>query len=691
MSAEPGLLIELAIKSTLVLGGVFAVMRLARRLAAEERHVVWAIALASLLLLPVLALSGPQLRMPIGKLFASAVETFVAQADPAPSEAEQTRIRDASGGKEKTPRTTSGSEAQRAETPNGRTTSAVANTNGLAQPAANAWPAWRAALLTLYSSASTLYLGVCGLLLAYFAAAALRVAVSLRRLPDLSDPRLLAMLEAARERQSVRRSVRLKVSAADVTPWAWGVLRPVVVVPRDFSKLTAEAQRDALVHELAHIARLDFVTTLLACGICALYWLQPLAWLAFRRMARETEQACDDRVLLSGGTQTSYAAQLLETAQAIRRVHRPMAATAMAGSSAVSTRIASILDANIRRKAVNARYVALVSILTVAVLLPVASLKSQEAATAIPADPDDAAFLALVQRGPANDDELSLIVNTYVTHGRQTDAVDVLAGYIARDVQPPAELPEWLPGPGDPCRFCADVLGGKGSTPDEGANAAPAVVAAFDEVESRARQANDGNLLIRLASICVASENTSVIGKGTYYLLEGFRLGRLTSESNLMAVSFLEHRGWDTEAKELAQRLYDDASSSLYQTKVLKTTIRRLNTAISQRDSITKRLLTPNATITYKDSGDVIPLYRQPPVYPPSALKEHLEGMAQIQFTVTKEGKTQGATVVDATNDEFGRSAVEAVSHWLYLSDVVDGVPVERPGVHTIIRFVLAD
>jgi TonB family protein len=338
---------------------------------------------------------------------------------------------------------------------------------------------------------------------------------------------------------------------------------------------------------------------------------------------------------------------------------------------------------------VNKKYIVFVSSLMVAVLLPVASLKSQEAATPIPADPNDSAFLALAQRGPANDDELSLIVTTYVSHGRQADAVKVLADYISRDVPTPAGPRSWLAGAAG-CAFCAGVLGGKGTTAGEDAAATQTVLAAFDEVESRAREANDGDLLIRLAATCVASGNTGAIDRGTYYLMEGFRLGNLDDGSNVTAISFLTQRGWDTEAKELAERFYDDASSSLYQSDSLKTLIRTLDVKIGQRDNIVKRLLTPNATIAYKDK-DVIPLYRQAPVYPPSALKQHVAGWAQLKFTVTNEGKAKDVTVVDATDDEFGRSAAEAVSHWLYAPDVVDGVTVERPGVQTIIRFVLQD
>ncbi|HEU4618193.1 MAG TPA: M56 family metallopeptidase [Gammaproteobacteria bacterium] len=695
MNALPSaFVVELAFKSTAVLACAFASMAFARRLAAEERHVVWAVALACLLVMPVLSVSGPQLRVPGERAIASAVASLWTGAHS-----------DSQGASADGARRAPNPEAGRGARTGGAGRAGAAGPSGtdLARGVSAARTAiyGAAGARRLAVAAGTAYLAVAAALLAYFAAAAARVAVSLRRLEPLTDPRALAALEHARATQRVRRRVRLKVSDVDATPWAWGVVRPVVVVPRDFAALPAAAQRDALLHELAHVARLDFVTMLLGCAVCSLYWFQPLAWLALRRMARESEQACDDRVLLAGGANASYAEQLLETARAIRsagRMHRPAAASAMARSSAVARRIASILDPNTRRRAMGKKYVCLVSILTAAVLLPVASLKSQEAAApagetpAVPADPNDAAFLALVQRGPANDEELKLIVETFIANGRQADAVGVLADFISRDVPTPAQAAFWaLRAPG--CGYCSDILGAQGTLGGTSSAATKeeleALSAAFDEVEARARKANDGDLLIRLATIAEASRNANAIGKGTYYLIEGFRLGGLSEASNFSAIWFLSSRGWDGQAKELAQHLYDDSSSSLYQSEAVKRAIDSLNAKIGQRDDIVKRVLNPNATITYKDDKDVIPLYRVPPVYPPVALKEHREGYVQLKFTITAEGKTKDVTAVSSSDDAFDASAVEAVSHWLYAPKIVDGAGVERPGVQSIIRFVL--
>ena len=46
--------------------------------------------------------------------------------------------------------------------------------------------------------------------------------------------------------------------------------------------------------------------------VCALYWFNPLVWLAARRMVAERERACDDIVLRHGAKPADYAEQVLE-------------------------------------------------------------------------------------------------------------------------------------------------------------------------------------------------------------------------------------------------------------------------------------------------------------------------------------------------------------------------------------------
>ena len=83
-------------------------------------------------------------------------------------------------------------------------------------------------------------------------------------------------------------------------------------------------------HELAHIARGDALSQLVAGFVCALYWFHPLVWIAERRLRAECERACDDRVVSLGTPAPEYAAHLLEVARSARSFGRPVLSVAMA-------------------------------------------------------------------------------------------------------------------------------------------------------------------------------------------------------------------------------------------------------------------------------------------------------------------------------------------------------------------------
>ena len=79
----------------------------------------------------------------------------------------------------------------------------------------------------------------------------------------------------------------------------WGILRPTLLLP-GCRRVAGRRARLVLLHELAHIRRWDFLTQSLGRLACALYWFNPLAWLALAQARAEQERACDDCVLNSG-------------------------------------------------------------------------------------------------------------------------------------------------------------------------------------------------------------------------------------------------------------------------------------------------------------------------------------------------------------------------------------------------------
>ncbi len=89
--------------------------------------------------------------------------------------------------------------------------------------------------------------------------------------------------------------------------------------------------------------------------------------------------------------------------------------------------------------------------------------------------------------------------------------------------------------------------------------------------------------------------------------------------------------------------------------------------------------------------GDYLPIVRVAPVYPSRALSRGLEGFVDMSFTVTTAGTVKDPIVLQSTSSLFERAATRAVLEFKYKPRVVDGVPVEVPGVKTRITFELED
>jgi protein TonB len=87
---------------------------------------------------------------------------------------------------------------------------------------------------------------------------------------------------------------------------------------------------------------------------------------------------------------------------------------------------------------------------------------------------------------------------------------------------------------------------------------------------------------------------------------------------------------------------------------------------------------------------DVMPIVRVPPEYPPREAARGIEGWVKVQFSITAIGTVRDAIVVDAEpKGSFDDAALKAIARWRYNPKIEGGVPVERVGLQTVIRFQL--
>jgi ankyrin repeat protein len=136
-------------------------------------------------------------------------------------------------------------------------------------------------------------------------------------------------------------------------PLTWGVFHTVVLLPATAALWSNQDKKNALMHEFAHIERNDWLMQMLARLITALYWFNPLVWIAQRQLVLEAELAADDRVLQSGAVPDDYAEQLVTLTRCARRTSLPLAATTMAERSMLSRRVHSILNSGEKKVTLN--------------------------------------------------------------------------------------------------------------------------------------------------------------------------------------------------------------------------------------------------------------------------------------------------------------------------------------------------
>ncbi len=167
----------------------------------------------------------------------------------------------------------------------------------------------------------------------------------------VSDEDVLRSFAVCRSEMGVTREVALRQSNRSVGPLTCGVLSPVVVLPKEATDWSEDRLRAVLLHELAHVRRGDLPARILGQVVCALFWINPLAWLAARRMATERELACDDMVLVRGFDAPSYAEHLVAIAGRIQSVAtRYQPALGMARRVGLEDRIARLLRARVNRR-----------------------------------------------------------------------------------------------------------------------------------------------------------------------------------------------------------------------------------------------------------------------------------------------------------------------------------------------------
>lgn len=274
------ILIQIAFKSLLIAGVTLGLLQLLRQRSAAERSWVAHVGLLALVIMAFAPLALPAWSVESPVLFGTV-------GDNAPA----------------LPTTTPASAAR---------TAAISGAP-IARAAAKAATSGHSTLST-EAAAAAVY-AIPAVILLFITFLALGRLIALRaRAEVLVDGHWLSALARAQRRMGFKHGTALLTSNELASPISWGLMRPVILLNSRAVEASDEAEA-IIAHELAHVARLDWIKLLLARVATALFWFNPLVWLLAREAHQLREEAADDSVLAADIVDTDYAQLLVGVAR----------------------------------------------------------------------------------------------------------------------------------------------------------------------------------------------------------------------------------------------------------------------------------------------------------------------------------------------------------------------------------------
>jgi uncharacterized protein (TIGR03435 family) len=324
------LIASILIKVTVTLALALGAVHLARNSRAAVRHVLLAAAFAVILVLPLASIVAPSVRVEV---------PIAAQAGSSSAPPETVPERD------------------RATVP--------ADAGAVITPALpwSPWLSLPALLVIVWIAGAAMFV--------------LPVAAGLWQIRTIRRSGLpwrqgRAIVDALALDAGIRRRVDVLLNESMPGPMTCGVVKPAIVLPVEAQTWPAEDLGRAIVHELEHVRRGDWVSQCLARAVCACYWFHPLVWVAWRQLALEAERACDDAVLKRAEA-TAYADQLVGLAQRLSTAAKsPL--LAMANRADLATRVVSVLDGKRARGRAGAVCVAVAMAASVLLVMTISPL-----------------------------------------------------------------------------------------------------------------------------------------------------------------------------------------------------------------------------------------------------------------------------------------------------------------------------
>lgn len=111
----------------------------------------------------------------------------------------------------------------------------------------------------------------------------------------------------------IKRNLKIMVSDKILSPLSYGILKPVILLPKNIDWSNETNLNYILEHELTHIKRFDGVLKIVLSAVLALHWFNPFVWIMYILSERDIELYCDETVIKKFGipSRSAYAKSLI--------------------------------------------------------------------------------------------------------------------------------------------------------------------------------------------------------------------------------------------------------------------------------------------------------------------------------------------------------------------------------------------
>jgi TonB family protein len=498
----------------------------------------------------------------------------------------------------------------------------------------------------------------------------------------------------------------------------FGILKPALLLPGTFTQRYDENQRHIiLAHEAVHLRRNDNGWNLCALVLIALFWTNPLMFIAWRCFRLDQELSCDALALArcTKEQQKRYARTLLDSLGSLSAHTSQPALSAWDDLRGIKERSLMVNQHMHLTKRPLATLFSLVSLAALGASFTVAfaDLVSPVAQAAESAQPGQVVQQRVQQVRQAVQESLQDIYQSQPIVQETPKTVQV-AQQAVQDAQPAVqeaqqETQEALQVAQVTTQEAQEVQQDVQQVEQAVQQAPQAIQESAPAVQDTPQPAADE---AQLTSAPLQLAQTS--GESASQLIDR-QTGTILSE----AIALLNNEQYPASRERLSRIRLDRLSNferSRYEQLMFNLDMvdenyagarGHLQAAIDSGglNAQEKSMMTHQQAQLYEretpalfqapapaKSQDPIPVARVNPDYPRRALQMGLEGYVKVRYSVDATGAVVDAMVVDSKPRRvFDEAAIDAVSHWQYDPKIEDGVPVQYAGAETTFRFTLAD